>query len=229
MKTLFVSGFVILLAISAWATLNNDSDMTQSQNMGNEGINVHGDWEVKIIDPDGSSEVFAFKNALTYGAPYVLSALLAGQTSVKTPPSPLPFFESHLGTVTGTTGPEDLSAHCKNTEEQIHWNGQEMITFHTLIPTYSLFDTLGSNGLYNALTVSTTCEFIGETNDAVISVFSYVLLNNGIPNNPYNFRGELGCGNDDTSCTMQHLTFKGINIGVSPGDIIETSAKFSFD
>ncbi len=66
MKTLFVSGFAILLAISAWATLNNDSDMTQSQNMGNEGINVHGDWEVKIIDPDGSSEVFAFKNALTH-------------------------------------------------------------------------------------------------------------------------------------------------------------------
>ena len=66
MKTLFVSGFVILLAISAWATLNNDSDMTQSQNMGNEGINVHGDWEVKIIDTDGSSEVFAFKNALTH-------------------------------------------------------------------------------------------------------------------------------------------------------------------
>ena len=38
MKTLFVSGFVILLAISAWATLNNDSDVTQAQNMDGEGI-----------------------------------------------------------------------------------------------------------------------------------------------------------------------------------------------
>ena len=228
MKTLFVSGFVILLAISAWATLNNDSDMTQSQNMGNEGINVHGDWEVKIIDPDGSSEVFAFKNALTDGAPYVLSALLAGQTSVKKPPSPLPFFQSHLeyGYTSGM-GPEDLSAHCKNTEEQMHWNGQEMITFHTLIPTYSLFETL-FYGNYNSLKVSTTCEFIGETNDNVIAVYSYVELNKGIPNNPWNFRGELGCSND-TKCTMQHLTHKKINIGVSPGDIIETSAIFSFD
>ena len=92
MKTLFVSGFVILLAISAWATLNNDSDMTQSQNMGNEGINVHGDWEVKIIDPDGSSEVFAFKNALIFSGAWVLTALLSGETSVKSPPVPLPLF-----------------------------------------------------------------------------------------------------------------------------------------
>ena len=82
MKTLFVSGFVILLAISAWATLNNDSDMTQSQNMGNEGINVHGDWEVKIIDPDGSSEVFAFKNALTQGGKQVLTKMLLGQAHI---------------------------------------------------------------------------------------------------------------------------------------------------
>ena len=229
MKTLFVSGFAILLAISAWATLNNDSNATQAQNMGGEGIELHGDWEVKIIDSDGSSEVFAFKNALTTGAPFVLSALLAGQTSVKTPPSPLPFFESYLGTATGAMGPEDLSAQCKNTEEQIHWNGEEMITFHTLIPTHSLFETPSSNG-YNGLTVSTTCEFIGETNDAVIAVFSYVLLNNGILNNPYNFRTELGCGYD-TSCTMQHLTFKTdlAGISVSPGDTIETSATFSFD
>ena len=82
MKTLFVSGFVILLAISAWATLNNDSDMTQSQNMGNEGIKVHGDWEVKIIDPDGSSEVFAFKNALTAGGGQLLTKMLLGQAHI---------------------------------------------------------------------------------------------------------------------------------------------------
>ena len=82
MKTLFVSGFAILLAISAWATLNNDSDMTQSQNSGNEGIKVHGDWEVKIIDPDGSSEVFAFKNALTTDGAGLLTQLILGESSV---------------------------------------------------------------------------------------------------------------------------------------------------
>ena len=88
MKTLFVSGFVILLAISAWATLNNDSDMTQSQNMGNEGINVHGDWEVKIIDPDGSSEVFAFKNAVTNRGKLLLFHLFMPNDAIITSSQP---------------------------------------------------------------------------------------------------------------------------------------------
>ncbi|MBR49596.1 MAG: hypothetical protein CL734_05180, partial [Chloroflexi bacterium] len=109
MKTLFVSGFVILLAISAWATLNNDSDVTQAQNMDGEGIELHGDWEVKIIDPDGSSEVFAFKNALTAPGAWVLTALLSGETSVKSPPVPLPLFYSQINY---NEGPEDLSKVC---------------------------------------------------------------------------------------------------------------------
>jgi len=224
MKTLFVSGFVILLAISAWATLNNDSDMTQSQNMGNEGINVHGDWEVKIIDPDGSSEVFAFKNALIFSGAWVLTALLSGETSVKSPPVPLPLFYSQINS---DEGPEDLSTVCANTTGKPNWNSQgstSYVKWETLIPTYSMDDLQGP-----AISVTTTCEYVGDTGDVIDSVYTYIELNKGIPKNPYNFRGQNTClGKDE--CTLQKLTVKSLgNISVSPGDTIETTVRFSFN
>ena len=226
MKTLFVSGFVILLAISAWATLNNDSDMTQSQNMGGEGIELHGDWEVKIIDTDGSSEVFAFKNALTTPGAWVLTALLSGETSVKSPPVPLPLFYSQ---VNYNVGPEDLSKVCANTTSKPSWNMQGSVSnanWNTLIPTYSMDDSQGA-----AISVTTTCEYIGDTEDQIDSVYTYVELNKGIPKNPWNFRGGLNClGKDE--CTLQKLTVKvlGMNsISVSPGDTIEITVRFSFN
>ena len=102
-------------------------------------------------------------------------------------------------------GPEDLSKVCANTTGKPSWNMQGSVTdanWNTLIPTYSMDDLQGA-----AISVTTTCEYIGDTEDQIDSVYTYVELNKGIPKNPWNFRGLLNCSGKD-ECTLQKLTVK---------------------
>tara|TARA_Y100000748_G_C15396886_1_gene449813 strand:- start:148 stop:879 length:732 start_codon:yes stop_codon:yes gene_type:complete len=243
MKTLFVSGFVILLAISAWATLNNDSDMTQSQNMGNEGINVHGDWEVKIIDPDGSSEVFAFKNAVTNRGKLLLFHLFMPNDAIITssqPYSAYPALEPkirvenfgiipHLSTDPGEidyfgnwVGIYDYGTPDKKTNgcvDSIIWNDVNNVVIPTTV--YTILNDINedqyeSGSPYFHLTGTCVVDFGQFEEEGFLT---------GVSTKIKLADGQFLDGNDNVHFTSKKLD----DIPVQNDQIIQLSVKISFD
>ena len=50
----------------------NEPTVTKDESGMGEGIKVHGDWQVKVIDPETETEnVYAFTNAYEYGLDYI--------------------------------------------------------------------------------------------------------------------------------------------------------------
>jgi hypothetical protein len=82
MRILMTIGIAILLTVGTVATWLGNNDVAQTKSIEDDGIKVHGEWEVKVIGEDGNEDVFAFNNALVGWGETVLVSLLAGKTQV---------------------------------------------------------------------------------------------------------------------------------------------------
>jgi hypothetical protein len=78
---LITLGLVAMAVIAITPVLSQnmkEPTVTKDQSGMGEGIKVHGDWEVKVTDPEtGSEKFYAFKNALEGQGPTLLASLLA--------------------------------------------------------------------------------------------------------------------------------------------------------
>jgi hypothetical protein len=175
------------------------------------GIQVHGHWTVTITDPDGTTaSVHEFDNEMTAFGPSLLTALLAGQTQVK----------SHQLWIIGSGSPK------WDCVEQI---GPVLSTGGTVIAAIAVRDETapGNPLMLSGVCTVTELDGAGEVH-TVLSKFKPTSAYSYCPVNPVNSNVTYSCGikaATSSASLTQHVEV----IPVANNQILGFNVVFSFE